>query len=1086
MSFSIDRIDGNNFASTAGRYLYETIMIHWLRACLNAAESPPSCDSSSRKCIQDYQVHTDFILPLCLKSMSLHYDYEASRTHLPHAPAFLDEHHMQVLCLFVGMLARGLIGQALLESGSEEAVNRALIHVLCQSQVVHDFLIGLSGILHPEHMDMLLKQYVSALRSGETDTLSSDRGFVWNETSTHRAKVALHLRLRFVETFAVLPYFMALNFPPKYAPHQDQAKSSSATWMHQTIELRTHSAQLATEDERLPQAGWLADLLVSEALSICALSSETVVAEALTMTHENGESSRQASSLKRSGEALTRKGLLMFQSISIHAITCVYELIVRRHSMDKRYQSELCHERVAGVIASQILERSVVAVKWLARMDSAHRIRVLWMLSFIYSLQEAPESYIGSVVRRLCSPSNFSIHRFIRLLRLCSATFECLINVSVHENLYQQFGQDVTNWLVQESFNTICATTITVVDECANLAVALSEEQERITAGILDLLLHILTMPQSPVTQLRAVGGVLQVLERFGVELFLEVTGQDLQHWMRVIISLMNSTSLSVRSISIDFVVSLIGSTYEYSGCVDELTLVFATLLPEVAAREISLFSVAGLLLGSDDLAKCLWPLRRSIADLEDADDRIDPQLVPILTVFCRACQAVIDGVLIELRLRGEHTTIIGTQISASVDYSFDADEESLLEAACFFSPETAPMQRIRWLSTLNSLHQSKHQWVEAGETLLLCAATINAALPFLKHVWRPLRYDHWSDISKSAWLDSVGEELAHPDRGNVQVMEFAHEFLEPITLLGVSPTTSIPGKLQQPTVQSMSSLLVRLLRDATTSYNRHEGMTEHVLTRLDVLLQSVAAALKGPHSGVKDGRSMSAMARRRRLEDESALRKTIIGITTEMTKLTEMGQSGELSESSVTDHTCVLHTENNEKPLPQIRSAYAVIRLSGKKPARFSESTGIPVFLDFDVPHVCRLPVTVANLSQFTNDPMLTSHADLFAKRFISALHKVCPQESVALYMEPWNDSVETDNKKTHVHVFPVEAVETETSGGLLPLYSKVFFYRKQVGMMLEQPSVIEMRVAKPLPGPLSRQRVLVTTEIIATQVRY
>jgi hypothetical protein len=76
----------------------------------------------------------------------------------------------------------------------------------------------------------------------------------------------------------------------------------------------------------------------------------------------------------------------------------------------------------------------------------------------------------------------------------------------------------------------------------------------------------------------------------------------------------------------------------------------------------------------------------------------------------------VIDGVLIEMRLQGSDCTVVGTRMKSQPleKYIFDADKESLFEAASFFVPETAPLQRIRWLMTLKSLHKAKGQWVES------------------------------------------------------------------------------------------------------------------------------------------------------------------------------------------------------------------------------------------------------------------------------------------------------------------------------------------------------------------------------------
>jgi hypothetical protein len=370
---------------------------------------------------------------------------------------------------------------------------------------------------------------------------------------------------------------------------------------------------------------------------------------------------------------------------------------------------------------------------------------------------------------------------------------------------------------MQESFNTICATTNIVVDACVNLVSSYPHEQRKMIQGLLDLLLHILTTPQSSVTHLRAVGGALQAMERFGIQLFLEITGHNFQHWVRVILSLMNSISLSVRSISVDFVVSLFGNVFEFFGNIDEVALVFATVLPEVAAREVALYGVCGHIRTLDDVAKSLWPLRRAIADISDAnpldDDRVDPQLAPILAEFGRACQAVVDGVLIEMRLKGRKLAVLGDDFRASTAASsvFDADEESIFEAASFFLPETGSLQRVRWLLTLRLVHESKQQWVEAAETLMLCARTIMDSAPHFKSLWRPSRFTLWSDTRRSAWLETVGEELGHPDRGNAQVMDLAEEFLEPDNVLYFNwKKQNAAGKLPQPSIPSMCEILIK------------------------------------------------------------------------------------------------------------------------------------------------------------------------------------------------------------------------------------------------------------------------------------
>lgn len=203
------------------------------------------------------------------------------------------------------------------------------------------------------------------------------------------------------------------------------------------------------------------------------------------------------------------------------------------------------------------------------------------------------------------------------------------------------------------------------------------------------------------------------------------------------------------------------------------MLLVFVSVLPEVVGREIGLYSVDGHVHSAEDIERAIWPLRRSFSDLEDAnpfdDDRIDPELSPILKTFCRASQAVLDGVLIELRLRKDKCKVVGTQIKPVVreKVAFDADEESLVEAASFFLPETGPMQRVRWLHTLKTLHESKGQWLEAAESLMDCANTVSDAIPHLDNIWRPEKFVLWQDERRSTWLETVGEDMGHPDRGN-------------------------------------------------------------------------------------------------------------------------------------------------------------------------------------------------------------------------------------------------------------------------------------------------------------------------------
>ena len=171
---------------------------------------------------------------------------------------------------------------------------------------------------------------------------------------------------------------------------------------------------------------------------------------------------------------------------------------------------------------------------------------------------------------------------------------------------------------------------------------------------------------------------------------------------------------------AVDFLVSLISDCFQERGSIEVISLCILSVLPEVVAREIALCSVSGLIKSMEDAESSLWPLRRALADVEETnpldDDRFDQQLLPSLTNLCRSGQAIIDGVLIEIRLRGSSDINLDENARAQrsgasgrfrqlhnmpTKSGFDADGESILEAASFFSPESSLTEKLRWLYTL-------------------------------------------------------------------------------------------------------------------------------------------------------------------------------------------------------------------------------------------------------------------------------------------------------------------------------------------------------------------------------------------------
>jgi hypothetical protein len=658
----------------------------------------------------------------------------------------------------------------------------------------------------------------------------------------------------------------------------------------------------------------------------------------------------------------------------------------------------------------------------------------------------------------------------------------------------------LSSWLLQESFNTICATATSLVDECTIPICSYPREQKKMAQGILDLLLHILTIPQSAVTHLRSVGAALHSLTKFGAAVFFDVVGDSLQHWIRVILTLMNSVSLSVRSISVDFVISLLGETFKDHGNIDDISTMIATVLPEVIAREIALFSVSGLITETDQIENAVWPLRRAFADVEEADpdddDRVDSQLSPILSILCRSCQAIMDGVLIELRLKGNNLTLVGTRLGSSrksSSYIFDADEESLFEAASFFPSETAPMQKLRWLQTLKSLHESKGQWVEAAETLMLCAKTISDSIPHLRNGWRPSEFILWHDDRRSLWLGTIGKDIGLPDRGNVQVMEFASVFLEPSNLFGESSKKTVGRKLAQPTVSAMCTMLTKVTKEAVSKYLNEDGMDELAFSRLEALLRVVISVVEDHSAQSTDRSIMMGIASRQRVAEESAvLRRVSASLNSDLTRLAErlalVTQDDGDGPTDAGPRQAAQHLAKSAV----CRQYYVRVVFSGIKPQRFTERTTIPTYFDWDSPCICRVPQAIiknAVASQKNGEKLEVKICNAVAQPLLNVLGESVVFRNTEILGDP-NESIgSTFLDISIVHMDLATMNRDAARGGLLE--SKRFFCRKpdasfQPSNSSELPqflrgvatNLVEFTVANPFPCPLSRQRTLITSE--------
>lgn len=1034
-------------------FIYESLMRVWVSSLDTIGSNSERSSASGKWPVLGLFDHLDFFLPLCLKSIALRYQGLVARRPIK-TKVILDDAHHALLGSFLELLAKNFVNCA-----ASTTTNR-----VDDMQSVSDFFIGLSAMIHSEFLCSLMKRFLNVLQS--TDSTAKENQ---DESMLRTALNVMKMRLVFLERLAAMPSFLALNYPPKYNGTRLVLGESNVSWLSQfhvdqtgiVTDLNFNSA-----DSCLPPSGWLGKIVVEALFEICSRS--------LKLRPNNGDVIRNGG-ISDLGDG--------FGLLASHASATAYQLVVRKNAMDSRFQTDSAKCRVAALFTTPILDSSVKYFSVLSKLDSKHPARNAWLLSVVYVLQEAPEVLISYFVAWCCGEKvcsrNFvtrlfthlptlqgtkRLPRFIKLLALCAATFHPPMSSSdFPATIFPTEGNELEPWLRQECFNTIGAAANSVVDICKPLLASRPDELKTMMKCVSGLFLQMLALPQSAVTCSRIVGGALQTLES-NTSLFVECIGSDLQHWARVLYSTMNSVSLSVRSIAVDFLVSLFGGLFIENGNIDAPVTIFSSVLPECVAREVAIYSTHGHVKSKVDIEKAVWPLRRSIADLEDAnpvdDDRVDAQLAPAISLFGRTNQAIIDGVLLEMELNKEIQIPLPSNAHSNPGKAkrvFDADEESLFEAANFFKPEVAPLQRIRWFMALSNLQETKQNYVEAAEASFLIALTICDAIPHANQVWRPSRFSQWSEPNYFAW-----------EPNNVQaktssvVVSFASRYLEPESFLNVNLSTTGGTKLAQPTVSALCSLLTRASRETVRLYLLERGMEQLAYNRLELLLKILMRVIENheSHQVISAARTSQYSLRKRYAQEEASLRGVIAGISAEMTKLAEILVS--LVEEDEGPGAFQMSSSISKRSDDQQQPCYVIIRLYGTKPAGFLESTTIPPFIVWEKPCVCRISESCARGKSGREA------AVDFATPLFMELQEICDKVEMRT-----SENFLCEDGVTYIDVLPVSAIDRDPFDVSLSSSGSKRFFHKRDGVM------VETTVAFSFPCALSRQSSLLTTEI-------
>eukprot|EP00592_Proboscia_alata_P016116 CAMPEP_0194397706 /NCGR_PEP_ID=MMETSP0174-20130528/125693_1 /TAXON_ID=216777 /ORGANISM="Proboscia alata, Strain PI-D3" /LENGTH=415 /DNA_ID=CAMNT_0039193913 /DNA_START=674 /DNA_END=1917 /DNA_ORIENTATION=- len=335
---------------------------------------------------------------------------------------------------------------------------------------IMEFYIALLAMNHPAQVSLLIETYFQTLRDYDEYMVPNDndnnhpsspnpssrsRNNINSPTNdeihTHYTVVSSRrLRLRAIHSLSSVPGFVSINYPLNYPDIGQRKSRNPVSWTRQIladnliVEEDSNVCPYPDALERVPRSHWLAELLSYDGFLICAYSCDAGQAP-VPVTGGEGEGSNPRSS--RNPGTPTRSNstpqnppptqtptlthntrTLNFHSLAVDSITCVYESLLRRHAVDQRYQSDEGRKRIAAMFVNPILQSTIIHVDLLARMDATHKARCIWLLCFLHMLQEAPEFLIREQLRIYCNPKKFYLHKFVRLLKLCSLSFQCFID----------------------------------------------------------------------------------------------------------------------------------------------------------------------------------------------------------------------------------------------------------------------------------------------------------------------------------------------------------------------------------------------------------------------------------------------------------------------------------------------------------------------------------------------------------------------------------------------------------------------------------------------------------------------------------
>jgi hypothetical protein len=441
--------------SSSSSYLYEIISALWVHSWTSFAaqlrEEKQLKGSSATLSMWPYEViqgsnnpsaeektatsfirNISFFLPLMLKSLAIRCAKRPT-TPLVIPMTFLDDWHMQILIPLVETIALGTMREAMSGSSGISNADQMLAKALSTNQYSIDFLIGLFACLHPSQVSTLINAYFSMLDECEQPIAFSKSRTVdsSDKQNLRRVKCTRLIRLQAVEKLAVMPGFIAVNYPPKYTGYCPKKTPSSTTWTNQSSKNNppdSNELQACLEKiDRYPQSFWLSHLLMDQCLSISLRCCNAIIMEAKAQMKTNRYGNKEVSN------PLTQEGLLCLEAIAFQAASCAQNLLIRRHAIDSRFQTIECNTRVAAMFVDPVLEKLVFCLSVLSRLEPNQKVRTCWVLCLLYVLQESPEVLLRSKLQSFCQQdvSDIKLYRIIPYHAYSFSSLYCHANFRI-------------------------------------------------------------------------------------------------------------------------------------------------------------------------------------------------------------------------------------------------------------------------------------------------------------------------------------------------------------------------------------------------------------------------------------------------------------------------------------------------------------------------------------------------------------------------------------------------------------------------------------------------------------------------------